>query len=255
MDSTLAVLDSFGLSEYEARTYAAVLGENPSEARKLSMRCGVPRTKIYSILRKLKERGLIFELPGEPSRFAPCSPTKAFGQYVLRKKEQVSDGVISLLKSQELLSSLEEQFKKTLSAVELKKNEVWIIHDQPEMLDKMKEMLSKAKRTVTLVAPEYGFVFFYERFGKLLDDLVEKRVSISVWTKVNSYNEQLIRELNCVCKVSNVDAISPFLYLCSDGKACLLIRLNQKNPDQRLARGFFSNNPVVCDLLSLVVLR
>jgi len=58
-----------GLSEYEARAYVSLVREGTSEARKLSMKCGVPRTKVYGTLKKLIERGLVFEL-----LFFACMP-------------------------------------------------------------------------------------------------------------------------------------------------------------------------------------
>jgi len=47
------------LSKYEARVYVSLVTEGASEVRKLSVRCGVPRTKVYGTLKKLMERALI----------------------------------------------------------------------------------------------------------------------------------------------------------------------------------------------------
>ena len=53
------VSQHLGLSEYEARVYVSLIMEGASEARKLSIRCGVPRTKVYATLKKLMEKGLV----------------------------------------------------------------------------------------------------------------------------------------------------------------------------------------------------
>ena len=60
-----------GLSEYEAKVYLSLLGFGSSGARKLSLHCHVPRTKVYGTLKKLIDYGLVVEIPGVPKAFAP----------------------------------------------------------------------------------------------------------------------------------------------------------------------------------------
>ncbi|OYT44170.1 hypothetical protein B6U84_04675, partial [Candidatus Bathyarchaeota archaeon ex4484_40] len=61
--------EDIGLSEYEARAYISLLENGPSTARRLSMISGIPRTKIYGTLKKLIERDLVIEIPGNPKMF------------------------------------------------------------------------------------------------------------------------------------------------------------------------------------------
>ena len=101
-----------GLSEYEARVYVSLVMEGASEARRLSMRCGVPRTKVYATLKKLMERGLVFELPGDPRKFAPAGPAEGFEHHLLHFKQKTSDSVVSLVESHEVVSLLEKAYGK-----------------------------------------------------------------------------------------------------------------------------------------------
>jgi hypothetical protein len=45
-----------GVSSYEAKLYLSLVLHGSSEARKLSMASGVPRTKAYAALKKLTQR-------------------------------------------------------------------------------------------------------------------------------------------------------------------------------------------------------
>jgi len=162
-----------GLSKYEARVYVSLVMGGAFGARRLSMRCGVPRTKVYATLKKLMERGLVFELPGEPRKFAPDGPAEAFEQHLLHFKEKTSDSVVSLVESHEVVSLLEEAYKKTQLTIEPQKEEVWIVQGKSEILNKVREMLSRAKKSVDVVTTEKGFVWFHKTFDKLLDELVE----------------------------------------------------------------------------------
>ena len=76
-----------GLSEYEARVYVSLVRIGISGASRLSMESGVPRTKIYSVLRRLVEKGLVMEVPNKPMEFAPISPKKVFSKK-LREMER-----------------------------------------------------------------------------------------------------------------------------------------------------------------------
>src|SRR2546427_10912270 len=65
---------SFGLTEYESRTYIALLANGPSTVNQLQYVAGVPRTKVYSAATRLKKKGLVGELDGKPARFQALSP-------------------------------------------------------------------------------------------------------------------------------------------------------------------------------------
>lgn len=251
------VLHSLGLSEYEARVYVSLVTEGASEGRKVSMRGGVPRTKVYATLKKLKERGLVYELPQEPQKFAPVSPAKAFEAYMEHLKEETSKRVISLIQSRKLVSLLEETYKKTRSTITPQREEVWIFQGWFNILRKMREMLSRAKKSVVVVTTENGFILFYKTVGRLLDKLVENGVNVQIRTSVNSHNRHLARELNYVCKVKNVDVNSPILFLYVDDREFLLVKLARDdfNLDSSMHLGIFSRNPYLRDLISLLLPR
>ena len=251
------VSSHLGLSEYEARVYVSLVTEGASEARKLSMRCGVPRTKVYATLKKLIERGLVFEIPGEPRRFASMSPAEAFEPYLLRFKEKTSDRVISLVESDKVVSLLEEAYEKAQSTVEPQKEEVWIVQDRSEILKKVRGMLSRAEKSVAIVTTENGFVWFYKAFGKLLDRLGEDGVDVQIGAQINSHNGSLARELSYVFKVKHVDVSSPLFYMCVDDQAFFLAKLslNSTNLEPEGNLGVLCSSSTLCGLFSLLLPR
>lgn len=85
-----------GLSEYEAKVYLSLLGLGCSGARKLSITCSVPRTKVYGTLKKLIDYGLVIEIPRAPKHFAPASPLDAFSATLKRVKNKAHDFSIIL---------------------------------------------------------------------------------------------------------------------------------------------------------------
>ena len=167
-------------------------------------------------------------------------------------KEETSDRVISLVESDEVVSSLEEAYEKAQSIVEPQKEEVWTVHGWSEMLKKMGEMLSGAKKSAAVLTTEKGFLMFYRAYSRLLDKLVEKGVNVQIATPINSHNGSLARELNYVCKVKDVKVDSSLLYLCVDDQACFVAKLGLEPEESRGAICYSAN---LCDLFSLLLPR
>ena len=72
----IARLREFGLSEYAARSYLALLDLGTTEARDVSSLSKVPASKIYHILDQLHEKGLVVVLPEFPRKYAPVPFTE-----------------------------------------------------------------------------------------------------------------------------------------------------------------------------------
>lgn len=252
---TVKALNFLGLSEYEARVYVSLVAEGASEGRKLSIRCGVPRTKVYATLKKLMERGLVLELPEVPRKFAPVSPAQGFETYLIHLDGETSSRVTSLMVSREAVSLLEQAYKKMRSPAIPQKEEIWILRGRAAILKKMREMLSRAQKKVTIVTMEDGFVLFYKTVGKLLDKIVDSGVKVWIGTPINSNNRPLARELNYMCKVENVDVSSPFFYLCIDNKEFLLADVKPGDLETVSGEDFgvISQNGCLCHIISLLI--
>ena len=88
--------ECLGLSEYEAKVYVSLIERGAAKARTLSTMSGVPRTKVYSVLKKLVDIGLVVEIPEEPRRFAPLPPKTAFEPYI-RSCQGMVDNLLSVV--------------------------------------------------------------------------------------------------------------------------------------------------------------
>ena len=82
----LTRLREFGLSEYAARSYLALLDLGIAEARDVSSISKVPQAKIYHVLEQLHDKGLVVILPEFPKKYAPVP----FEEYLGRLYEEHS---------------------------------------------------------------------------------------------------------------------------------------------------------------------
>lgn len=88
----VSILRSYGLSEYGARAYLALLDLGTTEARDVSRLARVPIGKIYQTLDQLHERGLIEVMPETPKKYAPL-PFSAYLERVRAGHEAAILGI------------------------------------------------------------------------------------------------------------------------------------------------------------------
>jgi sugar-specific transcriptional regulator TrmB/CheY-like chemotaxis protein len=247
-------LRNTGLSAYEAKVYVSLTTEDCSEVRRLSMASGVPRTKTYAALKKLAERGLVSEIPGEPRRFAATAPSDAFSTFVQSLKKELSEEATSLAELQCAISALESIHGKKQSSkpVNTRKEEVWSLQGRDEIKHRASEMLSRAKTSVHALTPESGLIRFYRDFSKMLDNLAEKGVEIRISATIGSSIKSFVRELRYAYKVENTPVTVPIFFLCVDENELLLARLRTDDfrTDSNRDVALYSRSEALCSFFS-----
>ena len=90
----IAALAELGFSQYEARTYAGLIGREPMTGYAIAKDTLVPQPKVYETLGRLVERGAVQQVSGSPAKFVAIPPAR-------------------------VLSELERTFRQRLATVEL----------------------------------------------------------------------------------------------------------------------------------------
>ena len=81
MKDLIGHLVKLGLSLYESRAYVALMQEFPANPYQVSKRSGVPTAKIYEVVARLEDRGLISKIEGKKNGYVPVDPNQAFGRW------------------------------------------------------------------------------------------------------------------------------------------------------------------------------
>jgi sugar-specific transcriptional regulator TrmB len=139
MESVAKKLQQIGLTEYEAKVYLALLNTHLSTATWVSEKSGVPRTKIYSVLEALRNKGWVRVYSGVPLLFKAVEPLKVFE----KAKEAYA----------EFLKSVQATLKEEVNGVK----EKFVIKRFDIGLDGLKEEIKKAK-TVEINNATAGFI-------------------------------------------------------------------------------------------------
>jgi sugar-specific transcriptional regulator TrmB len=143
-EKVMRTLKELGLTEYETRTYIALVSGGPAAAGNISKLANVPYSRIYDVLSKLERRGWIEVQSGRPIRYRAKPPAEAIRLSKIeqeRKFKEASDAIL------EELEPLYEQ------KAEVKKPDIWIIRGDRNLICKIGEMLARAQLEVLISTP------------------------------------------------------------------------------------------------------
>jgi sugar-specific transcriptional regulator TrmB len=124
-------LRKLGLTEYEAKAYATLVGMGEATAREVHDLSGVPRTRIYDILRDLSGKGFVEHVQGSPSYYRAVEP----------------DHVIERLRD-DLVASIDRSTSELLS-LNLEahgSSPVWCVRSEWGIKNRIRVFLSKVER-------------------------------------------------------------------------------------------------------------
>jgi sugar-specific transcriptional regulator TrmB len=123
-------LVNLGLSDYAIRAYLSLLRHHPINGSQLSTRSGIPRARIYDVLRTLKKRGFVAET--QKGRFVPLPPGELITQ-LRRNHEADLKRLTSLI--EEAQAPSEHDF-------------IWTIGGYRRVMEKAREMIDSARQEI-----------------------------------------------------------------------------------------------------------
>ena len=236
-----------GLSEYEAKVYLSLLCLGSSGARKLSLYCNVPRTKVYGTLKKLINYGLVMEIPGAPKAFAPASPDDVFSSVLNMVKGKAHD-------FSSIIGSLQKTHEAIMKKSSPQKKVLWYLNEDDDIMGKCHEIISQSEQTVTILTSANGSALLFNSAPNLLDKLQEQGVDVRLYAPLNPRTNPLARELSYLFEVKKMDIATPILFIDSDHKSFFLARLSEIIEENPIKSAIFSNDPTILSLISLLLM-
>jgi sugar-specific transcriptional regulator TrmB len=146
-----AALVELGFSQYEARTYAGLIGREPLTGYAIAKDTLVPQPKVYETLGRLVERGAVIQVSGSPAKFVAVPPDR-------------------------VLSQLEKTFRQRLATVEL---EVSRMRREGSELQELR-LMREARSWITVVSVANNLIggaaerLYVSGHGSYLDALADE---------------------------------------------------------------------------------
>jgi sugar-specific transcriptional regulator TrmB len=131
-------LASIGFSEYEAKAYAALHKKNPVTAYELSKASGIPTSKIYEVLSRLDEKGIVSVLGSKGTK-----------RYIPLDADEFIEGLRTNIGGtlNELRGGLMQIGKSSSDGFH-----IWNINDYEYLMNKAERMVLGAQSTLLISA-------------------------------------------------------------------------------------------------------
>lgn len=94
-DDILNKMMKLGFTNYEARSYLGLLKINPATGYEISQIAHVPRSVVYTVLKRLESQGIVISIHDKPRRYIPLAPNE-----MLKRMEIDYNGRIISLKDE-----------------------------------------------------------------------------------------------------------------------------------------------------------
>ncbi|MDD3291766.1 MAG: helix-turn-helix domain-containing protein [Methanocellales archaeon] len=190
---SIEFLKKLGLTEYEAKAYVALTRIKTGIVSEIHLVSGIPRSAVYDVLNKLKEKGIIDVQQAKPIRYKVIPPKKCI--------EKLKEDFI--IKSEDALNSLEEIYKT--GEVESSEEAVWTISGIKNISDRVVEMFKNARTDIIFMTSHPFFPDIAEVYPLFVDfkSLITKKREKGVRVRVVGPSEKELMDV--VKEISGVE--------------------------------------------------
>ena len=162
MDENISTLKGIGLTMYEAQAYVTLTSLIQATADEVSKSSGIPRSKIYDVLKKLSEKDFIEIEDGRPLTYVVKSPVEVLSREKEKIDSQIEDAIVRLTNIYE-------------NGMNQDQAPIWRIYGVEKIINQELEIIQRAKNTVNM---RIGFLF--EGEGEALIKAFKKRRNLKV---------------------------------------------------------------------------
>ncbi len=180
-------VQDYGLTEYEARAYLALLELHGGTAREVASLSRVPRTKIYQVLDDLHEKRLAEVVPERPKKYIAVP----FEQYLERFEAEYKDKLEKIEEDREMAR---EELVPTGGHEPTETGTFQVFKGRKNVTTQVEEMLQEAEEEVFHI----GSAAAAQRFQyhtPILSDLNDAGINLRALFPTSSGNESAIAEL------------------------------------------------------------
>ncbi len=165
---TLDALKRMGLTDYETRTYLAINSIITGTAAEISQVAGVPRPKVYPVLKSLAKKEFIEMGTGKPIKFTVISPHEIFerNRSELRRSMDRAEAELNMV--------YENQIPQVPAPI-------WMVHGPDKIVNKELEIIARTEESLFIMG---GLMFPGEpaRLKKQLETASRRGVMSRIMT-------------------------------------------------------------------------
>ncbi len=214
-EERLGKMKELGLTDYQARVYLTLLDLGVSKASQIPTLSRVPRTRIYSTMGQLHEKGLVEIIPESPIKYKPVH-IEDFLERVAESHRQSADEIA------EKKDSLMNEFavRATTEAEEIGRFEA--IYGRRNVRDRLNRMYEESEKEILSVGTVQSPIRILRSRLPTIEEKFNAGVDIKYAFPIDGSNRDNAQILSQYADVRNIDLSLSMYYLVIDSKQALL---------------------------------
>jgi len=240
MDKIIAILRKLGLNQYESKAYLALVSSSISTAGKLAEKSGIPRAKVYEVLRSLENRGFAVSTSTRPSKFKPVMLDDVMSKLQDNAKSDYEEKI-------EQISDIHKELQKNFKDIEIDKGGeeemVWILRGRDNIYSAIEKLVDDSKTKVLAATTEKGVVRKLFRHKGKLAKAARRGVDVRLLAPITKSNAELVRDSVEDFILQHGNSVSARFVLADDKKGVIILHGDEEGVNQRTETGLLINSP------------
>lgn len=240
----------YGLTDYQARVYLALLDLGATTAARVPALSRVPRSRVYAVLQQLNERGLAQIVPVRPRQYRPV-PIAAYLRKVAREERKQA----KLLEASVDDAAREFPIRGDASLAERGRFEA--IYGRWNVSTRIEEMVARGEREIVGIGTSQSPWRLVRALGPTLQEKHQSGVVVRYAVPVTLDNREDVRVLGGYAQVRGIDIPMPVVLHAVDGKEFLLNHPipDDKSPNRGSDIAVWTDDPSIATAMLRIVKR
>jgi HTH-type transcriptional regulator, sugar sensing transcriptional regulator len=220
MDKTIATLRKLGLNNYESRAYIALMSSGVSAAGKLAEKSGIPRAKIYEVLRNLETRGFAVSNNSRPAKFKAVPWEEAINKMHEKAKKDYES---TLGQISDIQKELEESMSELASNDDLDEEMVWVLRGRENIYGTIDKLVDNSEKKIIGATTEEGILRKMFRHKDKLHNAVDRGVEVRLLAPITHLNKDIVGECLGKIVIQHGNSVSARFFLSDDKEGVILL--------------------------------
>jgi len=208
-------MEDFGLTEYQARVYLTLLDLGAATASQIPSLSRVPRTRIYSTMNQLHEKGLVEILPEAPLKYRPVPISVFIEKTAAHMREKAKE-----------IERKKEDYSKEFAIRQIiepeKGGKFEAIYGRRNVREKLTKMYNSAKSEVISIGTVRSPARIVRSRLSTIEDKFKEGVSMRYAFPVDTTNLKEVQILSQYAQVKSIDMDLPMYFLLIDSNELLI---------------------------------
>lgn len=242
MEKIINTLRKLGLNRYESKAYLALVSSGISTAGKLAEKSGIPRAKIYEVLRSLENQGFAVSTTSRPTKFKPVE----LGGVVKKLHDKTKQDYEARIKQiNEIHLELQENMKdlEPENACEAAEDMLWVLRGRDNIYSVIDNIVDESRSKIIAATTERGVVRKLFRHKDKLLEAANRGVDVRLLAPVTRSNVGILRDVTSKIIINHGNSVSARFVLSDDQRGVVILVSDEDGATATSETGVYINSP------------